>query len=340
MTAQHSGIKVHKNTRVRAAALAATAITAFTGSIFGVAQSMDNSDKTPHSSAFVADEVKSMGQVQDLEDSKTIIDGERVTGSKSERGEGVKETRSDPVDIPFTERTVFDSSLPEGAKVVISEGVDGRSELVTTTQETESGEVKKTRRIVTTPPQEKVTRVGTNKASTISSMTDKIKAQETARQEAERKAEEEKLNQAKQARQEAAKRAAARAQAIAGDKLSTDGAVAGDADLDLSNIDTSASGTTTPEENRAFLASIVSGEELKCADIVIMRESGYRTDATNPSSGAYGVAQSLPAGKYASHGSDWRTNGKTQILWMKDYVDQRYGGFCGARDWHYSHNWY
>lgn len=55
-------------------------------------------------------------------------------------------------------------------------------------------------------------------------------------------------------------------------------------------------------------------------------ESNWNHLARNQSSGAYGIPQSLPANKMASHGSDWRTNPRTQILWGADYIRNRYGG--------------
>ena len=45
------------------------------------------------------------------------------------------------------------------------------------------------------------------------------------------------------------------------------------------------------------------------------RESGWRVNAANRSSGAYGIPQALPASKMASAGSDYLTNYKTQIEW-------------------------
>ncbi|MGY4928282.1 aggregation-promoting factor C-terminal-like domain-containing protein [Streptomyces sp. 900105755] len=54
-------------------------------------------------------------------------------------------------------------------------------------------------------------------------------------------------------------------------------------------------------------------------------ESGWRWNALNPSSGAYGIPQSLPASKMASAGPDWRTNPATQIRWGLNYIDDRYG---------------
>jgi hypothetical protein len=60
------------------------------------------------------------------------------------------------------------------------------------------------------------------------------------------------------------------------------------------------------------------------------RESGWRYDAENPSSGAYGIAQSLPGSKMATAGADWRTNPRTQIIWGLGYIKGTYGNPCSA----------
>ena len=71
---------------------------------------------------------------------------------------------------------------------------------------------------------------------------------------------------------------------------------------------------------------------------IISHESGWNPKATNPKSGAYGLPQSLPAGKMASAGSDWRTNPITQLKWMNGYVKSAYGGIRGAyRFWLANH---
>lgn len=70
------------------------------------------------------------------------------------------------------------------------------------------------------------------------------------------------------------------------------------------------------------------------------RESGWRWNAENHTSGAYGIPQSLPANKMASAGSDWRTNGATQIKWGLAYIKGRYGSPAGAWAHEQSHNWY
>jgi phage-related protein len=54
-------------------------------------------------------------------------------------------------------------------------------------------------------------------------------------------------------------------------------------------------------------------------------ESGWRWDALNPDSGAYGIPQSLPADKMASAGADWRTNPETQERWGMGYIKSAYG---------------
>lgn len=54
-------------------------------------------------------------------------------------------------------------------------------------------------------------------------------------------------------------------------------------------------------------------------------ESGWNYKATNPSSGAYGIPQALPASKMASAGSDWKTSASTQIKWGEGYIKSVYG---------------
>lgn len=73
---------------------------------------------------------------------------------------------------------------------------------------------------------------------------------------------------------------------------------------------------------------------------IVRRESGWNPRATNPSSGAYGLPQSLPGSKMKSAGSDWRSNPVTQLKWMRKYVNGRYGGAKKALAWWNSHHWY
>ena len=70
------------------------------------------------------------------------------------------------------------------------------------------------------------------------------------------------------------------------------------------------------------------------------RESNWRWNALNKSSGAYGIPQSLPANKMASAGADWQTNPETQIRWGLRYIDGRYETPCAALAHSDVHNWY
>jgi len=80
--------------------------------------------------------------------------------------------------------------------------------------------------------------------------------------------------------------------------------------------------------------------QMPCLEKLWNRESNWTTTATNSSSGAYGIVQSLPGEKMASASADWKTNYETQIDWGLDYVKDRYGSPCDALQFHYANNWY
>ena len=80
--------------------------------------------------------------------------------------------------------------------------------------------------------------------------------------------------------------------------------------------------------------------QFQCLNQLWERESNWRTNATNPSSGAYGIAQALPPGKYAAAGADWLTNYRTQVQWGLGYIKNRYGSPCGAWDHSERVGWY
>jgi hypothetical protein len=80
--------------------------------------------------------------------------------------------------------------------------------------------------------------------------------------------------------------------------------------------------------------------QFPCLDKLWKKESGWNYRATNRSSGAYGIPQSLPGSKMAKFGDDWKTNPATQIKWGLDYIEGRYDTPCGA--WAHSQDtgWY
>ncbi|MDQ1295613.1 MAG: hypothetical protein QG608_3498 [Actinomycetota bacterium] len=83
-----------------------------------------------------------------------------------------------------------------------------------------------------------------------------------------------------------------------------------------------------------------SNSQWECLSMLWTRESGWNYQATNASSGAYGIPQSLPGSKMASVASDWRSNPVTQIKWGLNYIEERYGNPCGAWAHSQSTGWY
>lgn len=100
------------------------------------------------------------------------------------------------------------------------------------------------------------------------------------------------------------------------------------------------SGTSPKAIAKELLAARGWSGQWSCLNSLWERESGWNPYAQNPSSGAYGIPQSLPGSKMASAGSDWRTNPATQITWGLNYIAGRYGGPCGAWSHSQATGWY
>jgi uncharacterized protein YabE (DUF348 family) len=77
-------------------------------------------------------------------------------------------------------------------------------------------------------------------------------------------------------------------------------------------------------------------DQWPCLYNLWMRESGWRTTASNPS-GAYGIPQALPGSKM---GGDWQNDAATQIQWGLGYVKGRYSTPCGAWSSFQAKGWY
>lgn len=84
----------------------------------------------------------------------------------------------------------------------------------------------------------------------------------------------------------------------------------------------------------------VTGSDKATWEYVISVESGWNPQATNPSSGAYGLGQALPAGKMAEFGSDYMTNPYTQLKWMYSYIMDRYHSFANLQAFWDVNHWY
>ena len=83
-----------------------------------------------------------------------------------------------------------------------------------------------------------------------------------------------------------------------------------------------------------------SDAEFGCLVALWNRESGWRVNAYNKGSGAYGIPQALPGSKMASAGADWETSAATQISWGLGYIGGRYGTPCGAWAHSEARGWY
>jgi len=106
-------------------------------------------------------------------------------------------------------------------------------------------------------------------------------------------------------------------------------------------------GALSPSEARAYASRAIRAygwgdTQYSCLVKLWNMESGWRWNALNPYSGAYGIPQALPAKKLAAAGADWRTNAATQIRWGLAYISDRYDTPCGAWRHEMSHDphWY
>jgi hypothetical protein len=100
--------------------------------------------------------------------------------------------------------------------------------------------------------------------------------------------------------------------------------------------------TPSVDDARSFALAQIGAVQFSCLDTLWQHESDWDPSAKNPTSGAYGIAQALPAAKMASTGKDWMSNPITQVSWGLDYIDTRYGSACNAWSFwlrHFPH-WY
>ncbi len=103
--------------------------------------------------------------------------------------------------------------------------------------------------------------------------------------------------------------------------------------------------TVQPSDPRDIARSMLprygwSADQFGCLDELYMHESGWNPSASNPSSGAYGIPQSLPADKMAAYGADWQTDPATQLKWGLAYIQHSYGSPCGAWGFWQANSWY
>jgi cell wall-associated NlpC family hydrolase len=104
--------------------------------------------------------------------------------------------------------------------------------------------------------------------------------------------------------------------------------------------------TGSSSQNRALALKMASqmmgwnGAQAEAVGWIGDHESGFRVNADNPTSDAYGIPQALPGSKMSSEGPDWKTNPSTQIRWMLKYIKGRYKDPLTAKKFWETHNWY
>ncbi|MEL4319578.1 hypothetical protein WJX64_11230 [Leifsonia sp. YIM 134122] len=102
----------------------------------------------------------------------------------------------------------------------------------------------------------------------------------------------------------------------------------------------------TPDGARATARQLAASQygwgddQFQCLDSLWTKESGWDVNASNSSSGATGIPQSLPGSKMATAGADWATSAATQITWGLGYIAAGYGSPCSAWSHSQSVNWY
>ncbi|WP_426005990.1 hypothetical protein ACPFL9_04015 [Paenarthrobacter sp. NyZ202] len=194
--------------------------------------------------------------------------------------------------------------------------------------------------------------VSTNKAAEIAASMDAAAARGAADRAAADKAAAEQAAAEKAAADKAAAEKAAAEQAAAAqaaaEKAAADAAAKQATDAAAAEKAAAAAAPKAiddPAAAKAYAASILANYGWGAGEMVALntlweKESNWRTTATNPSSGAYGIVQSLPASKMATAGADWQTNYQTQIKWGLNYIKERYGSPSAALAFHLANNWY
>mgnify|MGYP003348299188 CR=1 FL=1 len=97
-----------------------------------------------------------------------------------------------------------------------------------------------------------------------------------------------------------------------------------------------AAGTRKPAGAKAWAKVFImqkygwGPDQYACLVKLWTRESNWRYQAKNKSSGAYGIPQALPGKRMAMFGKDWLNDPTIQMTWGAHYIERRYDTPCGA----------
>lgn len=255
------------------------------------------------------------------DDGNTVLRVSRVTHGKESR----------TVSLPFATQTVVDPKLPANSRVVQQVGVNGEREDVynVTYVDGKAESATLVSQNLVKPAVNQVIAVGKaapapiHKNNTNTQKSKQSKQQTNAqpkKQNTEQPAKQEKKNSQQQTQQQTASAAPAPA-------------ANPPAPAPSSNPDSLVH--ATPEQAKLFAQGAAAqmgwtGKEWEDLLWLWNRESGWRWNAENPSSHAYGIPQALPANKMSSAGANWHEDAAIQISWGLSYIKSKYKTPSGA----------
>lgn len=255
------------------------------------------------------------------DDGNTVLRVSRVTHGK--------ETRT--VSLPFATQTVVDPKLPANSRVVQQVGVNGEREDVynVTYVDGKAESATLVSQNLVKPAVNQVIAVGKaapapiHKNNTNTQKSKQSKQQTNSqpkKQNTEQPAKQEKKNSQQPTQQQTASAAPAPA-------------ANPPAPAPSSNPDSLVH--ATPEQAKLFAQGAAAqmgwtGKEWEDLLWLWNRESGWRWNAENPSSHAYGIPQALPANKMSSAGANWHEDAAIQISWGLSYIKSKYKTPSGA----------
>lgn len=255
------------------------------------------------------------------DDGNTVLRVSRVTHGKESR----------TVSLPFATQTVVDPKLPANSRVVQQVGVNGEREDVynVTYVDGKAESATLVSQNLVKPAVNQVIAVGKaapapiHKNNTNTQKSKQSKQQTNAqhkKQNTEQPAKQEKKNSQQQTQQQTASAAPAPA-------------ANPPAPAPSSNPDSLVH--ATPEQAKLFAQGAAAqmgwtGKEWEDLLWLWNRESGWRWNAENPSSHAYGIPQALPGNKMSNAGANWHEDAAIQISWGLSYIKSKYKTPSGA----------
>ncbi|WP_421777247.1 G5 domain-containing protein [Gardnerella sp. DNF01180P] len=255
------------------------------------------------------------------DDGNTVLRVSRVTHGKESR----------TVSLPFATQTVVDPKLPANSRVVQQVGVNGEREDVynVTYVDGKAESATLVSQNLVKPAVNQVIAVGKaapapiHKNNTNTQKSKQSKQQTNAqhkKQNTEQPAKQEKKNSQQQTQQQTASAAPAPA-------------ANPPAPAPSSNPDSLVH--ATPEQAKLFAQGAAAqmgwtGKEWEDLLWLWNRESGWRWNAENPRSHAYGIPQALPGNKMSSAGANWHEDAAIQISWGLSYIKSKYKTPSGA----------